>query len=1081
MEFCHYIFMTKYYPIPTYLYCNCRYCLSNCRKYLRKFLLLYGGIQINKIRILILATLILTLSSCVGAAAVYHANATNSIQAAVNSATSSGDIIIVDPGTYTENIDIFQKFDLLIMSSEGPGSTIVAANNSDLDVFKIRNSDNVTIQGLNITGAGTNHAGVYVYQSNNCKVKDNILHDDSLGVYPFYSDYTLISNNTATKSLLAGVGRAVIVEYSNYNTVSGNTVSNNNIGISVSDSNGATVSGNTVNLSASYGILLEDATSVTAQNNNVSSSGSFGIYLASSTGNFLRSNTVYDYNTSNGINLVLSSGNEVSSNTVSNPSIITNTHGIFLNTSHNNVISSNTVTNNDYGIAMRYSNNNSVLNNTASTNNRGIYIAYTSSLNTLSGNQANSNTNNGIILDNAAENTVTNNTARLNTGTTSSSGIVIGSSSNNNINNNNASSNRRGIYISSSSSSGNTISSNTVNSNSYGIYVENAGANNNITRNTAGSNSVYGIFLSNSNNTYVLNNVAPYNAKGIYVNTSYQSVISNNIASNNTNEGIMLSLSNNNTLSNNTVDRDSYGISLNSSRSNNISGNRITWSTSAGMFLCAQSKTNLIYNNYLNNSQNTDNNNNESTWNIANTSGTNIAGGYYLGGNFWGDPSQKNDHSQTKPDANGDGFTDEIYVGDNLVDNLPLVTVYRVLPSANFNTNATSGNVPLTIQFTDLSQNATGWSWDFGDGASSPERNTTHTYSAAGNYTVTLTASNDNGTATKTAVITAVTTTPDPGIIYPEADFTASPTSGTRPLTVVFTDTSRNSTSRSWDVNGDGVADSTEASFAYTYYSKGDYTATLTAINTNGTATKSTQISVEGGGSSGGGGGGGGGSPEPAKNVEVKEISQTFIANGKPIKFDFTKNATCVVYVGFDSKKTAGKTTTIAEQLKNKSTLTSSLPDGEVYRYFNVWVGNSGFATSTNIDNPVICFKVLKSWVQDNNIDKDSIALNRYSNKTWEQLPASQLKEDSKYLYFTADVSGYSFFAITGKSKASSPEEGVTEIEPDDDSGNSQGNTGDTGSEAGNESGEEETKGSPGFGMVCGIVGLSAAFLYRRK
>ncbi|HET8685657.1 MAG TPA: CARDB domain-containing protein, partial [Methanosarcina sp.] len=50
-----------------------------------------------------------------------------------------------------------------------------------------------------------------------------------------------------------------------------------------------------------------------------------------------------------------------------------------------------------------------------------------------------------------------------------------------------------------------------------------------------------------------------------------------------------------------------------------------------------------------------------------------------------------------------------------------------------------------------------------------------------------------------------------------------------------------------------------------------------------------------GGGSSGGGGAGG--SPEPAKNVQVKELSQAFITNGKPVKFDFPKNATCVVYV----------------------------------------------------------------------------------------------------------------------------------------------------------------------------------------
>ena len=98
--------------------------------------------------------------------------------------------------------------------------------------------------------------------------------------------------------------------------------------------------------------------------------------------------------------------------------------------------------------------------------------------------------------------------------------------------------------------------------------------------------------------------------------------------------------------------------------------------------------------------------------------------------------------------------------------------------------------------------------------------------------------------------------------------------------------------------------------------------------------------------------GGAGGSPEPAKNVQVKEISQAFITNGKPVKFDFAKNATCVVYVSFDAKKTAGKTTTIAEQLKGKSTLVSELNSGEVYKYFNLWVGTGGFATSKQYRKP---------------------------------------------------------------------------------------------------------------------------------
>jgi len=49
------------------------------------------------------------------------------------------------------------------------------------------------------------------------------------------------------------------------------------------------------------------------------------------------------------------------------------------------------------------------------------------------------------------------------------------------------------------------------------------------------------------------------------------------------------------------------------------------------------------------------------------------------------------------------------------------------LSVANFSTNVTNGYVPLTVQFTDLSTNATVWNWDFGDGATSTELNPMHT------------------------------------------------------------------------------------------------------------------------------------------------------------------------------------------------------------------------------------------------------------------------------------------------------------------------------------------------------------------
>lgn len=50
----------------------------------------------------------------------------------------------------------------------------------------------------------------------------------------------------------------------------------------------------------------------------------------------------------------------------------------------------------------------------------------------------------------------------------------------------------------------------------------------------------------------------------------------------------------------------------------------------------------------------------------------------------------------------------------------------------------------LKVTFTNFSQNATSYLWDFGDGNTSTEENPVHTYAAADDYTVKLTASNSN-------------------------------------------------------------------------------------------------------------------------------------------------------------------------------------------------------------------------------------------------------------------------------------------------------------------------------------------------
>ncbi len=78
-------------------------------------------------------------------------------------------------------------------------------------------------------------------------------------------------------------------------------------------------------------------------------------------------------------------------------------------------------------------------------------------------------------------------------------------------------------------------------------------------------------------------------------------------------------------------------------------------------------------------------------------------------------------------------------------------------PLAAFSGTPVSGDVPLDVNFNDLSSNnPTTWSWNFGDGGTSTAQNPGHIYNAVGAYTVSLTVTNADGndTETKTGYIT---------------------------------------------------------------------------------------------------------------------------------------------------------------------------------------------------------------------------------------------------------------------------------------------------------------------------------------
>lgn len=205
----------------------------------------------------------------------------SSIQDAID-ASNSGDTILVQNGTYYENVNVYKQLTLrgIGMPEVYPwesGSTItLSANGIILEEFA------ETEAGVDI------EAGIKVTSNNNILIGNNV------------------SNNNYGISL----------QYSSSNKLIGNSVSNNAIGIHLWDSSSNMLSDNNVSNNA-YGIYLGSSGNNTLIGNNVSNSYNRGIYLWYSNVNTMSSNNVSNnYNKS--VSLDFSSSNKIYNNFFNN-------------------------------------------------------------------------------------------------------------------------------------------------------------------------------------------------------------------------------------------------------------------------------------------------------------------------------------------------------------------------------------------------------------------------------------------------------------------------------------------------------------------------------------------------------------------------------------------------------------------------------------------------------------------------------------------------------------------------------------------------------------------------------------------
>jgi parallel beta-helix repeat protein len=393
--------------------------------------------------------------------------------------------------------------------------------------------------------------------------------------------------------------------------------------------------------------------------------------------------------------------------------------------------------------------------------------------------------------------------------------------------------------------------------------------------------NIYNTTLSNISRTTIFN----CTSSGIYLQNSTNLYIYNNIINHTGNTGINLTeLSNNNMIKNNTFTHNSISINVTFSENNTFYNNTFFNSTIYHVNDNSINNWNTTtYGNYWDDYTGTDANNDnlgDSPYFISGGSNSDEKPlGFFVPiVNFSYEPTSPTtantiiftDNSSDPNNINndlliynwnfGDGNTstnqnpthsysdDGMYLVTLNVTNSyqqwnstnQTITVTNLGPTSSFSWSPHPGIVNGTISFTDSCSDPDGaiesWFWDFGDGNTSTEQNPTHSFVHAGDYTVILNVTDDDGNVSSDSETVTIT-------FKPSVNFSTDTSNPTTSDTITFTDTSIDSdgsiAARNWSF-GDGTY-SEKQNPKHSYSDDGTYSVTLNVTDNDGASNQTTQ------------------------------------------------------------------------------------------------------------------------------------------------------------------------------------------------------------------------------------------------
>lgn len=157
---------------------------------------------------------------------------------------------------------------------------------------------------------------------------------------------------------------------------------------------------------------------------------------------------------------------------------------------------------------------------------------------------------------------------------------------------------------------------------------------------------------------------------------------------------------------------------------------------------------------------------------------------------------------------------------------------------------------------------------------------------------------------------------------------------------------------------------------------------------------------------------GGGGSASTKISGKSAKVVWNSLKKGSVAKVPVSNGEIGITEVSFNSRRDLYG---VWLEVEKKESLPNNIKQfkNKVYRYLEI--SKSLAFKEGDIVDPIIKFKVLSSWLDENELNKQGISLFRYVNEEWKELETIIDKEQGDYIHYNAKTPGFSYFII-GKS-----------------------------------------------------------------